>query len=138
MKSLTPNMAVKNIKETVAYYQQYFGFVLQMAVSEDKASIGPELLKEKEYIWATVVCGEVSLMFQRVDSIKEDVGDFFELLGASATFYIKVDDVNALYESVRNEVEVVKALETTWYGQREFYVRDCNGYVLAFATMESS
>ena len=30
----------------------------------------------------------------------------------------------------------MKEIDTTWYGQREFYVRDCNGYILAFATMQ--
>jgi hypothetical protein len=28
---------------------------------------------------------------------------------------------------------MAKELETTWYGMREFYIKDCNGYILGFA-----
>ena len=136
MKKLTPNIAVKNIKESVTYYQNNFDFKLQMAVSEDKSSMGAELDESKEYIWAMVVCDGVTLMLQRDNNLKEDVGlDFFEEIGSSITFYIEVQDVEALYAKVASKVNVIKALETTWYGAREFYVQDLDGYVLAFATV---
>lgn len=106
-----------------------------MAVSEDKSSMGAELVDGKEYIWAMISCGGVVLMLQRADNLKEDVGNFFNEIGSSTTFYMEVEDVNALYESVKNIVDIVKKIDTTWYGQREFYVRDCNGYILSFSTM---
>lgn len=31
------------------------------------------------------------------------------------------------------EVET-KRITTTWYGQREFYIKDINGYILGFAS----
>jgi len=136
MTKLTPNLAVNNIRETIEYYQNNFGFELQMAVSEDKSSMGAELVEGKEYIWAMISCDSVTLMLQRADSLKEDVGNFFNDIGSSATFYIEVENVNRLYESVKNSVNIVKKIDTTWYGQREFYIRDCNGYVLAFSTMQ--
>ena len=135
MKRLTPNMAVKNIRETVEYYVEHFGFTLAMAVSEDKSSVGDTLVEGKEYIWANVMQGDVGFMFQRIDTLKEDVGDFFDVLGASSTYYIEVEDVDALYEKVKAEVEIVKPLENVWYGMREFYVKDCNGYILGFSMM---
>ncbi len=30
-------------------------------------------------------------------------------------------------------VEIVADLHTTFYGTREFYFRDCNGYILSFS-----
>ncbi len=36
MKRLTPNLAVKDVRASVNYYTEHFGFVLKMAVSEDK------------------------------------------------------------------------------------------------------
>ena len=136
MKKLTPNIAVKNIKQSVAYYQNNFDFTLQMAVSEDKSSMGAELDENKEYIWAMMVCGGVTLMLQRDDNLKEDIGlDFFDEIGTSVTFYIEVEDVEALYAKVSTKVNVIKTLETTWYGAREFYIQDLDGYILAFATV---
>ena len=139
MKKLTPNIAVKNIKKSVEYYQNNFDFVLQMAVSEDKSSMGAELDECKEYIWAMMVCNGVTLMLQRDDNLKEDIGlDFFEEIGSSVTFYIEVEDVEALYAKITSKVNVIKALETTWYGAREFYVKDLDGYILAFATVSEA
>ncbi len=136
MKRLTPNLAVKDVRASVNYYTEHFGFVLKMAVSEDKSAVGDTLVEGKEYVWANIMNGDVGFMFQREDSLKEDVGDFFDRLGASGTFYMEVEDIDTLYHNVKNRVEILKELETTWYGQREFYVRDLNGYVLAFAMME--
>lgn len=137
MKKLTPNLAVKNIKDTVNYYHDNFGFTLQMAVSEDKSSMGAEFVADKEYIWAMIASGEVIIMLQRADSLKEDLGiDFFKSIGASASFYIEVEDVDALYEKVKSKVQIVKDIDTTWYGQKEFYVKDIDGYILAFSMMD--
>jgi uncharacterized glyoxalase superfamily protein PhnB len=36
MKRLTPNMAVNDVRETVNYYVENFGFKLLMAVNDDK------------------------------------------------------------------------------------------------------
>lgn len=136
MKKLTPNLAVKNIKETIEYYQKNFGFEIAMAVSEDKSSMGRELLDDKEYVWAMIVCKEVTLMLQQTDNYSEDIGVSVNELGATATLYIEVEDVDALYSKVKDSVNIIKEIDTTWYGQREFYLRDCNGYILAFATMQ--
>ncbi len=133
MKRLIPNMAVEDVRKTVGYYVENFGFKLIMAVSEDKSDMGDELVEGKEYIWANVTSGDVGFMFQRVDSFKEDIGDLFDTLGSSVSFYVEVEDVDALYDSVKNSVEIHKKIETTWYGMREFYVKDCNGYILAFS-----
>jgi uncharacterized glyoxalase superfamily protein PhnB len=128
-------MAVQDVRETVEYYVKHFGFTIVMAVSEDKSSVGDTLVEGKAYVWANIMHGDVGFMFQRTDTFKDDVGDFFGELGASSTYYIEVEDVDTLYEKVKSEVEIVKSIENAWYGMREFYVRDCNGYILGFAMM---
>ena len=52
--------------------------------------------------------------------------------GASVLFYIDVEDIDKVYEKINNRVEITKDIETTWYGMREFYIKDCNGYILGF------
>jgi len=105
-----------------------------MAVAEDKSGFAPVLEDGKRYLFAMVQSGGVEIMLQEQNSLKEDVADFFSALGASATFYIRVDDVDKWYETVSQKAEIVRPIETTWYGMREFYIRDVNGYVLGFAT----
>lgn len=77
--------------------------------------------------------GEVFVMFMEENCFQEDL-PFLKGVpnGASLSFYIDVEGINALYESLKDKVEIVKELHTTWYGMDEFYIEDCNGYVLGF------
>ena len=133
MKNLTPNLAVRDIKETVAFYRDILGFELVMAVPEDKSDFAPVLKEGKKYLFAQMKKDNIELMLQESESLKEDVGAFFDKIGGSVSFYIKVEDIDALYSSIFPKVDMVKDMETTWYGMREFYIKDCNGYVLGFA-----
>lgn len=132
MKSLVPNIAVKSIKDTVAYYKENFDFKLQMAVDKDK-EINESIMENKEYIWAMIISDDVSLMLQEQNNLKKDVGDFFDDIQASLTLYFHVENIDSLYEKVKDNVEIFKPIYATWYGQKEFYVKDCNGYILCFA-----
>jgi len=133
-QNLIVNLAVRDIRESIAYYRDILGFTLLMAVPEDKSSFAPVLDDAKRYLFAMVQSGGVEIMLQQEESLREDVSDFFSQIGASVTLYIRVDDVDKLYETIAPKVDVVREIETTWYGMREFYIRDVNGYVLGFAT----
>ena len=134
MKSLSPNLAVKDIKQTVAYYQDNFGFEIEMLVDSLQEDFSPQIKKEKDYIWALIKKGDVSIMLQEENSIKEDIGEFYKDIGASISLYIEVDDTDSLYEKVKENVEILKPIYTTWYGQKEFYIKDINGYILGFSS----
>ncbi|MGA1939287.1 VOC family protein [Arcobacter sp. YIC-310] len=134
MKSLSPNLAVKDIKESVAYYQNNFGFEIEMLVDSLQEDFNPVIKEDKEYIWALIKKGDVSLMLQEKNSIKEDIGNFFNDITASITLYIEVDDVESLYEKVKENVDILKPVYETWYGQKEFYIKDINGYILGFSS----
>lgn len=75
------------------------------------------------------------MMFMRKDVYEEDIPALKDTaIGAAATFYCDVDNVGELYGSFKERgVEIVKDISTTWYGMKEFYIKDCNGYVLGFA-----
>ncbi|MCT7493283.1 VOC family protein [Aliarcobacter cryaerophilus] len=134
MKSITLNLAVKDIKETIKYYQENFDFEVQMLVDESKTIFDTQIKEELNYVWAMIYKDNVSLMLQSIESLKEDVGDFFQNLGASLTMYIEVENVDELYLKIKDKVTIYKEIETTWYGQKEFYIKDINGYILGFAS----
>lgn len=134
LKKIAPNFAVQDISKTVTFYRNVLGFKLEMVVPEDKSGVEQELSEEKKYIYAMMSRDSVQVMFQRTDSIGEDVPPLKGVpIGASVSFYIEVDDINALYQEIKSKAEVVKELETVWYGMQEFYIKDCNSYILGFA-----
>lgn len=135
LNKLTPNFAVQDIKKTVAFYQDVLGFKLEMAVSEDKNGIETELNENKSYVYAKMSKNGVEFMFQRTDSIGEDIPPLKGMKqGASVSFYLEVEGIMALYQELRlKKAKIVKELGTAWYGMQEFYINDCNGYILGFA-----
>ena len=132
-KKLTPNLPVKDVKETVKFYRDILGFTLEMAVLEGTEKIEQNLSEGEIYDYAMMRKDEVFVMFMEEDCFKKDLPFLKDSpQGASLSFYIDVEDINDLYESLKGKVDIVKELGTTWYGMNEFYIEDCNGYVLGF------
>jgi uncharacterized glyoxalase superfamily protein PhnB len=46
--------------------------------------------------------------------------------------YVDVDQVDQLYASLRDRVQIVVGLNDTDYGMREFIIRDPNGFWITF------
>lgn len=137
MKAITLNLAVKDIKKTIKYYQENFNFKVQMLVDESKTIFDTQIKEELNYVWAMIQKDNISIMLQSVESLKEDVGVFFDNIGASLTLYIDVENVDELYLKIKDKVSIYKEIDTTWYGQREFYIKDINGYILGFASKKT-
>ena len=134
MKRLNPNLMVKDVKETVEFYKNNLGFELDIAIPETQDGVLTEIPKDKKIVYAHMKSGGVEIMFQAKESLKEDVPVFADAeIGASVSFYILVEKIEDFYNQVKEKVEVVKELSTTWYGMNEFYIRDNNGYILGFA-----
>lgn len=133
-KKLTPDLMVLDIAQSVDFYVDKLGFILDMAVPENKNAIEQTLSPNKKYVYAMVHKDEAFLMFMRKDVYSADVNALADLpIGASASFYIDVDDIEEIYADLKDKVEIVKDISTTWYGMTEFYIHDNSGYILAFA-----
>ena len=104
LKKLAPNFAVQDISKTVTFYRDVLGFKLEMVVPEDKSGVEQELSEEKKYIYAMMSRDSVQVMFQRTDSIGEDVPPLKGVpIGASVSFYIEVDDINEMLANLKSK-----------------------------------
>jgi uncharacterized glyoxalase superfamily protein PhnB len=52
--------------------------------------------------------------------------------GFSGTIYFTVPDADRYFAAVRDKVAIAWPIQNMPYGSREFGVKDCNGYYLAF------
>lgn len=131
LKSLSPNLMVHNVRESMTFYSQ-LGFVAvdQVPLKPEGADAGDELA------FAILVCGSVSLMLQAEASLKEDVTALAEqqVGQAAMTLHFAVENAPELYQQLQGKAEVAKPLHRTWYGMDEFYIKDNNGYVLGFGS----
>lgn len=120
---LTLNMMVEDVNATVEFYRTVLGFDLVMTVPDSG-----------RLDWALVQRDDVEMMFQARQSLVEDLPQFQDRpVGGALTFYLDVEGVEGLYERLRANVHVVKALHETFYGTREFAIEDINGFILTFA-----
>jgi uncharacterized glyoxalase superfamily protein PhnB len=123
LQKLTPNLMVEDVAQTLIFYRETLGFQV-LTTLPDAAP----------FDFAIVGRDDVQLMFQSRPSLSENVPALTgAAIGASQTFYIEVTGIQQLYEQLRQRVEIVVDLHDTFYGTREFYFRDLNGYILSFA-----
>ena len=123
LKKLTPNLMVEDVRHTLTFYQDILNFSIVMTLPE----IAP-------FDFGIVQRDGVELMFQSRQSLSENVPALAgSAIGASQTFYIEVTGISELYQQLRDKVEIVVDLHTTFYGTQEFYFRDINGYILSFS-----
>lgn len=119
-QSLTPNIGVDNVAETVCFYTEMLGFKEVMNVSDGE-----------KLVWAMVSCGKVNLMFQDKKSLTEEYPILASReMNSVLSFYIKVIDMKALYDKVRSTSYLAKDLNVTAYGAEEFAIIDNNGFIL--------
>ena len=124
MESLTPNIFVEDINETIAFYK-LLGFTVVMTVPENG-----------NYDWAMMANEGVTLMFQTFASLAEELPDVSRTDGGSLLLYIKLKNIRSFFEEIKDKVTVLKGIEKTFYGATEFSIKDCNDYVLTFAEDE--
>lgn len=125
MESLAPNIFVRDLNETIKFYQN-LGFSLLMTVPE-----------EGDFVWAMMNCGDVTFMFQTFESLGTEMPSISRKDGGSLLLYIRIKAIRVFYDRIKDQMNVLKGLETTFYGATEFSVLDINGYVLTFAEDEA-
>lgn len=107
--ALTLLLKCNDLEETRRYYASTLGF----AVADGAQGT---LAVEKE---------GTRLIFTAEDLWKKEPG-------CSGTIYIGVKDVDGFYEKVAGKAKAAWPLQAMPYGTREFGIKDCNGYMLAF------
>jgi uncharacterized glyoxalase superfamily protein PhnB len=55
-----------------------------------------------------------------------------EKLGFTGSFYFHPENVDSLWEQLKDKVPIVYPIENFSYGMREFAIRDSSGYILQF------
>jgi uncharacterized glyoxalase superfamily protein PhnB len=121
MESLTPNLKVKDIKDTITFYQEILGFKIIM------------ILPEKDPVWALMQNNNVTIMFQQKKSFEEEFPHLQTTIGGSLSFFIKTTNLDSFYNQIKDKVKTIKAPHITPYNMKEFAIEDCNGYLLVFA-----
>jgi uncharacterized glyoxalase superfamily protein PhnB len=124
MDTISPNIFVKDINRTIDFYKQ-LGFKVITTVPE-----------QGDLVWAMMICGNVTFMFQTFDSLGKDLPAITRQDGGSLLLYIQTKEIRKFHDQIKDKVNIVKGLEKAFYGATEFSIQDINGYILTFAEDE--
>jgi catechol 2,3-dioxygenase-like lactoylglutathione lyase family enzyme len=112
---ILPALKVSSLQRAIDFYTQVLGFSLRWHEPNDGGGEN-----------AMLEAGAANLLL----STGSHLGDTPHFTG---TLYFDMTGVEEFFHRVKNKVEVVWPLEVMDYGQREFGIRDPDGYTLAFA-----
>lgn len=113
LRELTPMLRTRDLEGTVEFYTGTLGFECG------------EL--NQEWGWASLRRDGVEVMLARPNEHEP-----FERPVFTGSLYIRTDDVDALWEQLRERAKVCYPVEDFEYGMREFAIYDNNGYLLQF------
>ena len=122
-------LTTNDIQKVISYYRDTLGFRLANAMPEDEPS------------WCLLKRDEVRIMFLGPhDHGDEEDGHGHDDEGgqdhhhapAVNSLYFYPDNVDALWNQLKEKVKVEVPLQDTDYGMRDFTIRDPNGYALNF------
>lgn len=118
-KQMRPMLQSRDVKASIEFYTSILGFKLDDSLEQDGT------IK-----WASLYKDEVCLMFTLGNQIPVMTGDL----------YIYPNDLELLWNNIKDKCEIAVPIENKPYGMREFVIKDNNGYILKFgkSTTEKS
>ena len=115
-RHVVPSLLARDLDATSRFYTDILRF--------KRTGVFPD---DGEPVWIEVTRDDVVLQFYR-----DPPPGTPETPLLSGVLYLYPDDVNALADELRDKVEFEWGPEVMEYRMREFAIRDCNGYLLAF------
>lgn len=112
-KALRPILWTAQLQESIEFYKN----ILDFTVDEQNDAWG----------WASLSKDGVELMLTKPNEHMPFTGPVF-----TGSFYITTDNVDQLWEKLKNQAKVVYGIENFDWQMREFAIYDNNGYILQF------
>lgn len=123
-KTITTNIMVRNVKETIKFYEEILGFKKIVTVPEDGDVLN----------FAIVVKDSISIMFQEQNNLIEEYPSLkIDIIKPTFTLFITVEDVNKVYNELKDKVKIAKEIHKTFYGKDEFAIFDNNDNILTIS-----
>ena len=114
-EKIVPMINVPDVAVTAQWYES-IGFTIESVFME---------VDEKAPNWALLRLGDSTVMLNAGGKSSDAPRREFDL-------YIHVDNVETVCQRLKEKADLVEDLHDTFYGMREFIIRDCNGFWITF------
>lgn len=113
LQNLRPMLWTEDLTGSVDFYVSVLGFNANEF--------------NEEWGWASLSKDDVELMLSRPNEHTP-----YDKIGFTGTFYFNTDNVDELWNELKDKANVCYGIEDFFYGMREFAIYDNNGYLLQF------
>jgi uncharacterized glyoxalase superfamily protein PhnB len=121
---VTPNLLVRDVAKSLAFYRDVLGFEVVATIPPDSSSLVFVWLKRDG---VNVFLNDATTAGDEYSALKG------KPIGGSLTIYVTMTGIDDYFVTVSPRAKVEAGLETKFYGMREFAILDPDGYVLTFA-----
>lgn len=134
---IIPNLMVTDIQASLAFYRGLLGFDLVFAIDRER-NIHQDPVG-KPISFATLAWNDAQLMLQTVDSLAQELSIFSSTSEPtpSGTIYVRGYHPDMLEGKDLGDT-VVKAPFLQWYGMKEIYLRDPDGYIICLGAPDGA
>lgn len=134
---IIPNLMVTDIQASLAFYRGLLGFDLVFAIDRER-NIHQDPAG-KPISFATLAWNDAQLMLQTVDSLAQELSVFSSTSEPtpSGTIYVRGYHPDMLEGKDLGDT-VVKAPFLQWYGMKEIYLRDPDGYIICLGAPDGA
>jgi catechol 2,3-dioxygenase-like lactoylglutathione lyase family enzyme len=121
--SVTPNLLVRDVAKSVAFYRDVLGFTMGETVPDQEPFV---------FVW--MKRDEVSVFLNDIKAAAHDYPPAASMpQGGTAAMFFIISGVDAYHDTVAPKATVIMPLKTQFYGMREFAVTDPDGHMITFA-----
>lgn len=121
--SITPNLLVRDVRTSTAFYRDVLGFTM-----------GDTVPDQEPFVFVWMKRDEVSVFLNDIKAAAHDYPEAAKLPpGGTAALFFIISDVDGYHATVAPKANVVMPLKTQFYGMREFAVTDPDGHIITFA-----
>jgi len=121
--SVTPNLIVRDVAKSTAFYRDILGFEIKETVPANEPFVFVMLTRDGVPVFLNDHKA-VEHEFPEADQVTR---------GGTVTMFFIISGVDVYHAAVASKVNVVMPLKTQFYGMREFAITDPDGHIITFA-----
>jgi len=123
-KKVAPMFLVDDVDKAMGFYKDVFGARLQYSLPD-----------KPPFEWVSLLLEETEIMFWKKEAAQKEYPDASLISDkqGNVIIYVYVEDIDKLYERIKDNVTVIMKPKDQFYGIREFTVQDPFDFIWTFA-----
>ena len=121
--SVTPNLIVRDVAKSTAFYRDILGFEIKETVPDKEPFV---------FVW--LARDGVPVFLNDIKAVEHEYAGTNQLTrGGTVAMFFVITGVDTYHAAVAAQANVVMPLKTQFYGMREFAITDPDGHIITFA-----